>query len=225
MPTNTIAPPTAKAPAKKLPLEPVIRTDDDADLAMRELAWIENRRAEIETAVKQQVDLVKNEAQKMMAITVDGERVPFVARIGALVMALEEWARDRRDEILAESKKKSREFTYATLQYRQPPVKLEYCEDYDGAAVMALVDEASGDEGGLMEWLTRRLTRLKLTEKLTAADVLRVEIRLDKSGLLALYKDGSLTDEDLAEVGLCVETPEEKVTVKAKPVLVQSESE
>ncbi|MCW5777816.1 MAG: host-nuclease inhibitor Gam family protein [Phycisphaeraceae bacterium] len=164
---------------------PKIKDLAGVDAALHELAWLRSRRATVEGAAKQSVELIKAEAAKKLVLE-HGE--PFDVREQTLVEAVVEYAGAHREQFV-DGKTKSRKFVHGVVGFREQRGKVTFLDGDAKAVIERLAD-------GLAAKLTAFLKRLGLLPWL------RLKPELDLSGIGQAIKRGEVTEKTLAEQGL-----------------------
>lgn len=220
--------PPPNRPPRQLGFEPLIASRDDADVALAELAWIDNRKKDVDAATDERIKLVRLEMGRNLVVRVDDQDVPFADRRKALEDALLWFAQDHDAEIFAE--KKTAAFDHGEIKKRKLPDAVGFAEGADEESVLLKIRERGGLSDvcdTLLGWITHTLRTVHVLlcgRKTVPADQLcEVKLSLSKSRILNGVKAGSLSLADLAELGLQITTGE-KLEVKPKLEAVQSHS-
>lgn len=216
--------PTNNAPPVMLGPKPRVDSLETLDQALQELAWIAAREKEIKAACEQRVRLCKHQAAEQMVVEIGRKTLTFAERRAALEEAVFAFCEENREVVLADSGKKTREFTHGKVSWRKEPLRLQFVEGKAEADVMAAADKKSELADGILGSLVKRLGRLRLTENIRASMLFNIKLTLNRSALLAAYKNGEITDKDLKALCLeAVEPEEEVVTLKLHDYVVQTE--
>ncbi len=212
-----------RPPAKRLGDDPLVDSLESLGVALQELSYLTTRQKAVKASCDAAIRKEKTAAEKSLRTTVAGVSVSYADRIKALNEAISEFCEANRELVLADSGK-TRTLTHGTIGWKKQPLKIEFTDDGDQVALMELVDEqVPTDDATLVEFLIRQLKRIKVTEKLTAHDLLDVKVTLSKAALIERFKTKSLSDEDLEEVGLAA-VQSEKLNVRVHEYSVESET-
>lgn len=173
-------------PSKRLGKEPTVKTLDDVDVALHELAWLNSRKSTVDASAEQRIRLIKDEAEK--ELVVEGG-VKFADRQAALTAAIEAYALAHRDQFVSE-KSKSRTFMHGIVAFKDRPARVQFNEGEDKKSVLAKLTDGLAVK--IEAWLKRMGLR----------PFVKLSIDLDIAAIGRDAKDQKLTAEQLADVGL-----------------------
>ncbi len=218
--TATLESSIERRPRNCLGVDVEVTCDAELGRAMRELSWLESRVSWVQSATKAAIDAAKEQGEKKLVVTVEGTKLPIANRIQQLTAAVDEYCTAHRDDLLV-GKKKTRSLSHGDISWKQPAATIA-----DGG-LMAKLDELSENSDGVRGVVVDAIAGIDVDcEHLTAADFLKVSVSLDKSTILAAYRKGMVTDEELAALGLSVTIPPERFVVKPFPYTsIESELE
>lgn len=198
--------PQDKPPEDTLGFKARIVSWPDFDQALRLLAWLTSRIGTVKAAVKQKAALAKDWGEEQLLVTVGDAQVPAEKRLKQIEEAVRKFAGSskHRDKILADTGKKSKPFTHATISYRDQPDRLLLAEETTDDEVVAILQKRS-----------------KLG-KLPSATFLRSAVVLNWSSLVDGWKRGDVTEEQLEAIGIAVERDRpEQVHIKPHEYTVE----
>ena len=120
--------PQDKPPKVRLSLDPVVASLQDVGVGFEELHWLDSAEETVTAADDQQIRLIKAESQKQLLVKVDGREVTFADRRKALLEAMQIWADDNREIVLADSGGKTRKFTHGELSWKKQPLRIDFAQ-------------------------------------------------------------------------------------------------
>lgn len=202
-----------------------LRTDEDLDQALRRLASIDARTKGDAAELKQRVDAITAEIQGRAFVTVGREVVPVADYRSKLEEAAAQYVEANRFRLFAGKKGKTRRFTFGEVGFRKERAKLV---DVDGSkdtteAKLLFASDTFG-VGGLLVRLLGVLAKLKVNAKVSAKDLFKVKLDVDRTRILALAAEKALSAEWLAERNLRVDEGGDVVFVKPDGAFLASES-
>lgn len=196
--------PLPERPHRTLGNPPVIESPQQVSLAFRWLQWLRAQLAAARSAYNAGLQQLEAEYARATTKPIGGKYEQLETYAEQLEAALIDHARDQ--DLCPESQRTWQEpQQLGAISARQSPEK-----------VMLLQEE---DEAALVERLLQELEILPQFERLFARNprfrqFLRIEIKLNKTGILQQHKERLLSDEQLAAVGLKVDRDPDKFTVK-----------
>lgn len=211
--------PTLAPPSDRLPLVPRLRSADDLDRALAELSWIDAESQRVEAAAQKEIAAVKARYQEQLVVAIDDAERTFAERRAELAEAVEKFAVRKRDALL-EAGKKSRVLTHGTIGWRNGAPAVVY---RDGESEKTLIERATRG-CNLLAKLRELLAKLCPIRRVPADHVFDVKLSLNKTRVKTLHAEGKLSDAQLAELGLAVETPAEQFYLQVNDYPVQRES-
>ncbi len=140
--------------------------------------------------------------------------------IDALIKALEsagiEWADAHREELLADSKKKSKKLPNGTVGWsiKGGSGGYKFREGESNAGVVDRLAERFKLVGLFLNLLRGLRLRGKGKNAVTLDRVLSVEAKVDLNRVKTHHEKGELSDEDLESIGVEIRQPEEKCSLK-----------
>jgi phage host-nuclease inhibitor protein Gam len=207
--------PAAKTPPKRrLPAVPVLNSVADVDCALHEMAFLDVVAARANATAQLQIGFAKERCAAALVVDVDGTPTPLADRKMALENATLKFCDAHCTAVLEGVKGKTRRLTHGEIKWKKSPAKLGFIEGSEADDVVACCDEAAPHEAGLAAAVLRYLQRIKITERLTAAMLCKVEVKLDRTAVWKAYQAGAINLEDLEAVLLLVEPAEEFVSLK-----------
>ena len=197
-----------------------IATEAELDQALAELAWLDTTRAEAEAVLARQVEQLEMETQQRLRVRVGRSVVGFTDRQTDLRAAVEAYATEHREQLLAGGKGKTRKLTHGQISWSAKPAAVAFADGATEDQVAAAIETQTG----ILARLLRLLGRLKL-RGLPLTRWLRVKPALDRQQILAAFKAGELTADDLAAVHLQVIQPADGLSVKLFEYRAEAHSE
>lgn len=172
-----------------------IQSRAQADEALREIGELKGRGAELQQRCDRAVAVVLDHWAQRMTVRVDGADVPFGDRIRELEADLEAFVL-RNVAALFEAGKKSIDLNHGTLGVRpsQPAVI-----PLEGMTESQALEKLSG---AFMTRIRKLLTSARLGFGKANDSVLRLKAEINRSGILARYRERAITDQQLAKAGL-----------------------
>lgn len=183
----------------------------DVDRILLELAWLEDVEKRADLDCKTDIDFAKTTCDARKVVDVDGERVPIGERRQALEAAALEYCDAHFAELLDGVRGKTCKLTHGKVSWKKSRAALGLTDGTEEDDVVGIVDEYANHEAGLAGNLLRHLQKIKITDKLTAAMLCKVSVKLDRTAVWKAYQAGAINAEDLQAVLLLVVPGEEYV--------------
>lgn len=200
--------PTSWLPPQRLADKPAIKTVDDVSLALGELAAIETRRATLQSKLEAEIAHVKSQHDKLLVMELpSGEETRFDDRVKLLLTAVETYANKHRADLLT-GKTKSRKFPHGELSWKAQPQKIDFLADQDEKTVIEKLESR-----GITKAIQKLLNGI-LWFGSNLGVFVTINLKLNKSGLLAGWKAKTVTEKQLAEAGLKIGGGDEKLSIK-----------
>jgi hypothetical protein len=195
-----------------------IKSIEDADLALAELSWLDNERAKVAAAIKQQVDAIKTASAKKEILIIDNTETTLGDRAKYLHDLLTPWVLKNAKAHVPE-KKKSVDLPHGTIGLRQQPLVVAFADGVNEMAVLDAIDaQADGIVGTIRAWAIKRLKNLA---SLFVKDVLTIGVIVNLKGVKDALEDGRITREQVESLGLAIRDPYDDAVIKpAKTVVV-----
>ena len=193
-------------PAQPLKRNPTVKSLDDADAALDELSRIAAHRRIVSEMASSRAAEIKKEFSAQLA----REGVPYDQREKLLRDSLAKFFTEQRDDLFVA--KKSISLAHGTCGFRSHASQSRVSQDA-GSEIKTPSDLAPE----LADAATRAAKRCKLASGLSGDRFLRVSIEFDYDLILAGYRAGTITDDDLSEMGLVYIPPETRETFFATP--------
>lgn len=199
-----------KAPLEDLPrpdvtlgIKPKIKTDEEAETALREIAWCQAVTSAIAAKTAELLNEINELATKVATFTVGEEQVPIADRRKVLEEAFFKFAEANRSR-LCPGKKKSVEFRNGSCKWRYAKDAVDFLDDWS----QRLAIEAVGNESGLLAKIE------ELVDAIGWHGVFVAKLSVNKTNAVKARQKQQLTDDELAEVGLEFKPGEEYITVE-----------
>lgn len=215
-PAEPAAAATPPSPAALPPL--AIQSRAQADLALREIGEINALEASLKKRCDAAINAVVTHWAPKMVVRVGDADMPFKERREALEQDLKAFVLATHQELFGEGKK-SIELNHGTLGMcpSQPAVLT-----LEGVTENQALERISG---AFMTRIRKLLQSARLGFGKANAFVLRLKAELDKRGILTKYKEGAITDAQLAKVGLRVRASEDAFYYEANEAQVEKQSD
>ena len=203
-------------PAKVLASVPVVDSIEQCEIALAELAWLDNesRRVNAEFDGRVAALRTKHEEEKL-SFGPARKRVKFAERWKQLTDVVTEFARGARDKLLEGLKGKSREFTHGSIVFA------EQRERIGSARQDSTVDEVTRaflEKTQIVAGVRKFLEKVQITfadgSTISADKVLSVDFAFSLTRINDEKKKGTLSAVKLGEMDLAIVRPEEKITIK-----------
>lgn len=213
-----------KPPKNHLPATPVCESDDDVDRGLLEMSWLGSLVATAQAECEREIEAAKEKFKQRTKVKIGGVEFAAADRLSEVEDAVAAYCRNHREELLPDGKK-SRKFPHGNIAWKQNPLKLLFREGKDLASLLKKIDASVAGGETLLEFRTRQMTRVKVTDKLTSADLIDFgKPRLNAIRLKELLKRGEIKESDLKKVGLTAPDAGEKFDAKPHPYTTQAEA-
>lgn len=178
-------------PEARLGVKPKISSIEDAELALREIAWCQAVSEAVAAAAEELLRSLNELAKQAASFEFAGESVPVADRRAVLEKELLRWG-DANRETLCQGKKKSVDLRNGRIRWRDGKDAVDYCDDCSQKTAV----EAIGNQSGL-------LARIEaIVDEIAWFGVFQAKLTVNKTNAVKARQKGQLTDEQLAEVGL-----------------------
>jgi hypothetical protein len=200
-------------PESTVAIRPNIRSVEQAELALREIAWCAAVTAAIEAKAGELIGTIQDAAKKAASYTQGGEQVPVADRRAALEAELMRWAEENR-ATLCPGRKKSVDLTHGRIRWRDGKDSVSRLEGVAAKGAKEMIGELPIGEdltieaGPLIACLQRILDAVDFHGAIT------VGVDVNKSAATAAYKLKQITGEQLDQIGHEFAAGEEYVSVE-----------
>lgn len=199
-----------------LGLEVEVKSIDDVDPILHELAWINNEAAKLDAQAREKIDAIMKDFEPKYSVEIAGQVVPFKDRYEYLEGLLAKWLPKHLKKHLV-GKKKSRDLPHGTVGLRQQPMVVQLQEDVTEVAALDKIDiEADGIVARIREWATKKLKSLGCLVN----DVLTIKVSINEAGVRKAFEEKRLTAEQVESFGLEIREAEDKGTIKPNALIV-----
>lgn len=168
---------------------------EELNAAIAEVGEIEALEATIKAEADGKIATIKAEAQSRLIVSVDGEQIPTRDRAAALFKAAESYATRNRQQIL--EAEKSRRLTAGTFGFRKQKDKLEPLGKKTEKHWLSVILDAVID--GVVAVINRYAAG---GGSLKTADLVTIDIKWDKAGILSAIAEKRIKANDLKPFGL-----------------------
>ena len=200
-------------------LKVAVKSIDDVDPILHELAWLENERARIDAIVRERIDAITKEFESKYVVTIDGKSIPFGERADKLTEVLGDWLIENGKSILT-GKKKSIDLAHGVVGLRQIPMVVKLGEDTsEEKALDAIDEEADGIITTLRGWGVKKLKSLGCLVQ----DVITIKPSLNLAGIKKALENKRLTKEQITTLGLTIREASDDPVVKPNQLVVSNE--
>jgi len=187
------------APPNHFGVAPKILNEGDLEIAVRLIAWLRSRESTINERTKQAKALIDATAAKDFELKVDDQTTTIPEYITKLWKACLDYSSANRERIFGEAK--TRTLPHGTLKFAFKPESVAF----DGKEA-ELVDRLIGE-------LKLRSAIAELQAKFDKTGFLRMKVELDRDGIKAGVKAGTLKLSALEKRGIRLDRDEDfKVT-------------
>jgi phage host-nuclease inhibitor protein Gam len=204
---------------------PILTCEEDIDVALRQLVEIHALEDADQAEYDLQVAQIRADIQARQIVQIGREKMTFADYRSKVEEQIRAYCEPRQAELLADGKTKSRKFTHGEIGWRKSPAKLV---DIDGNAATTtaklMVCSRQFGTGGLLNKVRGILAELAISAAVAAADLFKVEIKLDRTAALKLAQVGKLKPEWLEKHNLRVDEGSETFSIKPSDAVVKTES-
>jgi len=186
-------------PKQHLGPAPAIAAREEFDLALTWIGWCRASLAQVQATLRLAIDQLRQQTAKQAHVKVGGTTLAIDEYQSRLEAAALEYAQQHRDELFA-----------ARQSYRVGEVEIAWRKS---AETLVPLDAETSDAdlvAAIVEQLDLQPELARLFADYQIAPWLKLEIRLDRSGILKALRSGQITTEELHAVGLTVERPDPK---------------
>lgn len=202
-----------------LGLDVSIKSLDDADAVLHELAWIANAKAASAADVKAKVDQLKAAAIAKAVVTIDETETSLDDRAKTLETALAKWVEKHIDKHLS-GKSRSINLPHGKLGLRQQPLVALLADDTTEAQVLDTIDEHCG----LVTACNAILERITPFGKARGRDLISVEVKPSLKAMKDAVEAKRLPRDTLDTLGITLrEAYDEPVLTPTKTIVAMGE--
>lgn len=200
-------------PEQRLDVRPRIKSIEDAELALREVAWANAVAAAVLAEAERLIAAINDEASRVATIEVGEETVPLANRKQVLEAELLRWA-DANRATLCPGRKKSVDLRNGRLRWRDGKDSVKRAKDVEAKEAKALILDLSIDEqieieaGPLIACLQRVVDGLGL------CGAICIGVDVNKTAATAAFKAKQITAEQLDQIGHEFAKGEEYISVE-----------
>lgn len=197
---------------------PKIKSDADLEMAGRELSYLQSWETTRRESARQRIELINHQLEDALTTEIEGISVTFADRRMMLEEAARTYLEKHRDELVNPGTKTYEgNFLIASWEDGRPSVKvLDELKDKDVIHEISVKTRIATAIKKLIDG--SRLFRRPLEK------FIRHKLELNRAGILEAFSNELVTNEQLAEIHVEVEQPEEKLTIKVKPYTIESAS-
>lgn len=192
-----------------------LKTIDDVDQALHELAWCQHQEAAISAGTKQAIDQLKKDRESLSELKIEAtgetEAEPHKTTLGeraaALEEAIKEWAKAHLNEHLAKGSK-TLKLPHGEVAYKLQPLAIGYAEGATEKTVVAAIEQKS-------KLAALALNLLKKTKlgSFVLSQLVRLTPSLDKDGIKAAWDAAPKSRATLKGLGIIVTGGDDQVVV------------
>jgi phage host-nuclease inhibitor protein Gam len=198
---------------------------DDVDRILGQLTLIGSVEADLQAEFARKEQALKDELKAQMLVEMGDETWSFQDYREKATAALELYAEAHRAEILADVSGKTRKFTHGTISYRDAkPVLVDLDGKKKTTKTKFLTVVKDFGKEGVVAAIATWLAGFVVNKKVTAAEIYRVDVDVDRVRVLALALEKKLSPAWLKSRNLKVQTGGEVISIEPAAQLVQSET-
>ena len=200
-------------------LKVAVKSIDDVDPILHELAWLENERARIDAIVREKVDAITKEFESRYFVTIEGKSIPFGERTENLTEVLNKWLLANAKSVLT-GKKKSLDLAHGVIGLRQIPMVVKLGpETSEEKALESIDEEADGIITSIRGWGVKKLKSLGCLVQ----DVITIKATLNLAGIKKAFENKRLTAQQIDAMGLTIREASDDPVVKPNQLVVSNE--
>lgn len=193
-------------------IKPNIRSIEQAELALREVAWCAAVTAAITAKAGELIAAIQDATKRAAAYEQGGELVPVAERRQLLDAELLRWAEENR-ATLCPGRKKSVDFTHGRIRWRDGKDAVKRSEDVEAKKAKAMIGELPIEDmaieaGPLVACLQR------IVDAAGFAGAITVGLDVNKTAATSAYKLKQITAEQLEAIGHEFAAGEEYISVE-----------
>lgn len=186
-----------------------------ADQVLHELAWIQNRLAEIDAQVKAKIDAAKEAAKASAVVTIGEASVTLTERADYLRELLQRWTLKHIDKHF-EGKKRSVDMAHGKLGLRQIPMVAELAPDETPQSVLDKIDGL----GGLIAAMNALLEKKANLGTAKGSDLLDITIKPACKAMKDAMEAKRITPDDLRSIGISIREASDDAVVTPTKIIV-----
>ena len=205
------------APERQLGTRERVKSPDDVDRVLEELAFIESIEKTCNARTTQRCSLIKQEEAKRLFLKVGEKEVSFADRREQLESKITEYVIELGESFFPPGMK-TRAFTFGEISSKVQPEKVAYIDGATPKTVMERIEKKTGLIAKILEFLDK----LKIFG-VPLARLVKVEPALDLNAAKAALKNGEIKEGEFRSLGIEVVRPPEKLYIKPYEYFVQSE--
>lgn len=200
---------------KALGPELALKTIDDVDQALHELAWCQHRETAIHAETKQAIDQLKKDREPLSELNIaalaETQAELFKTTLGERSATLEEaikaWAKAHLTEHL-EKGSKTLKLPHGEVAWKAQPLAVDLVEGVKEKAVLAAIDKKTG----LLQLVTKFLAKIALGA-FHLGELVRLTPELDKTAIKAAWDAKPKSRKTLQGLGIRVTGGDDHVVV------------
>lgn len=197
----------------------VVKTIDDVDPILHELAWLQNEKARLDAIVREKTDAITKEHEPKYSLLIEGQSVTIAKRTEDLTAAVKPWIVSHIAKHFV-GKKRSIDKAHGTVGLRQIPMVIELKSDTSEEKVLEAVDgETDGIVATIRGWGIKKLKSFGCL----VGDVLTVKASLNLAGIKKAFDQKRLTKEQIESIGLVIREAKDDATIKPNQLTVSNE--
>lgn len=200
-------------PDERLDYKPRIKSIEEAELALREVAWCLAVRQAVKAAAEQLLAEINEAAVKAATYSVGEESVPVVDRQAVLEAELLRWG-DANRATLCAGRKKSIDLRNGRLRWRDGKDSISRLDDVAAKEAKAMVGELEIAEEITVEPGPLAACLQRIVDAVEYHGAISVAVDVNKTAGTAAYKLKQITAEQLEAIGHEFAPGEEYISVE-----------
>lgn len=205
---------------------PAVASLDDFDRLLGHLALVGAAERQDQAELEQELQPIRDRFKARQLVEVGADTLTYEDYRAKAKAALVAYATEKRTELLEGVDGQTRQFTNGTVSYRALAPALEDVDGQPKTTAEKLLAKVRGcGKEGLVAAIAKWIAGFKLDKPgmVTAADVFRVKVEVDRVALLKLVKAKKFTPKWLAGVNLKLATDRVAIDIEPAAALVKSE--
>tara|TARA_R110002167_G_scaffold61913_4_gene174925 strand:- start:28708 stop:29376 length:669 start_codon:yes stop_codon:yes gene_type:complete len=205
-------------PAEFLGVEPTIESDDDLDLVLYELSYLNAVNQSIDALINERIEAIKEEQEQRKVVhfgDTDADQMTIQKRVEQLEASAKKYCKANKKNMISGTKK-TKKFPHGSISFSKQRDSVGYKKGVDVEESFSLLDELL--KTPLIEMLVTWLKTLCIFGKDKEArllyEVIELKPKYNFTKLMDKYNENRLTDEHLDQLGLRFNKGTDQVKIK-----------
>lgn len=205
-------------PAEFLGIDPTIENDDDLDLVLYELSYLNAVNKSVDARINELIEAAKEENEQKKVIQFgesEDEQVTIQKRVEQLDALAKKYCKANKKNMISGTKK-TKKFPHGSVSFNKQRDSVGYKKGVDVEGSFSLLDELLSTPlvEMIVTWLKTLFIFGKDKEARHLYEVIELKPKYNFTKLLDKYKEKRLTDEHLEKLGLRYNKGTDRIMIK-----------